>query len=184
MATIEKTLIPIDFSELSQEALDYAQMLSATTGTQLELLHVWEPPSAALPVPGTAGHVPLPRSQEALMSQTMAQTREAAEQILNDMAAKVPSLHRDSVHAHVLSGKPAEAICDFAAQQDCDLIVVGTHQRRPISQLLLGSVVQRVLRHAPCPVLVVPQKFAAEELKSVPQREQGSRAPAPQAGAA
>jgi nucleotide-binding universal stress UspA family protein len=71
------------------------------------------------------------------------------------------------VVAHVRAGTPAQIILQTAADLDADMIVLGTHQRRGVEKLLLGSVAERVLREAPCPVLIAaPKSFHAAPASS------------------
>ena len=76
---------------------------------------------------------------------------------------KPPLAH---VHSQVLVGTPATEIVRYAREQGVDLIVVGTHGRGPIRRAFLGSVAERVLREAPCPVLVVRRKAAGARLRT------------------
>jgi nucleotide-binding universal stress UspA family protein len=74
----------------------------------------------------------------------------------------------------VLLGDPAAELARFVAEEGCDLLVVGTHGRTGLSRLLLGSVAERVLRHAPVPVLVV-----RDPLRLARERDAGDPAPHP-----
>lgn len=65
------------------------------------------------------------------------------------------------VQTTVVVGSPFHDICKIAAQSKSDLIVVGSHGRTGLSQVLLGSVAERVVRHAPCPILVVSKTAQA-----------------------
>ena len=72
----------------------------------------------------------------------------------------VAGLGEDRITRAVVIGVPHAAIVEYAATHHADLIVVGTHDYGPIKQLLLGSVAERVLRHAECPVMTVPPHAA------------------------
>jgi len=74
---------------------------------------------------------------------------------LEAFLAKQPDEVRSHVTAELKHGVPAEVILDTAKEAGFDLVVVGTHGRRGVKRFLLGSVAERVIRHAHCPVLVV-----------------------------
>lgn len=143
---IRRILVPVDFSEHSERATWYACELAATVGAHVELLHVVEDPfvSGAYS-PG----VYLGPSAEALDGIVT-----DAENRLDRAASAVASsgLRPDRV---VLRGHPAQSIADHAKACDADLIVMGTHGRTGIAHLLLGSVAERTLRTADCPVLTI-----------------------------
>jgi nucleotide-binding universal stress UspA family protein len=140
---IQRILIPIDFSETSAAAADYGCELATRLGAQVTLLNVFSSGIIATP---DAVFVPTAAEQEALSH--------AAETHLQSIAAK---LDRDglSIECVALEGIPADVICVFAARRRADLIVMGTHGRRGLTHLLLGSVAEQVLRHGPCPVLTI-----------------------------
>mgnify|MGYP000061890804 CR=1 FL=1 len=86
---------------------------------------------------------------------------DAAESTLESVTATADAAGVE-VTTTVLHGSPAAAIADYADEHDIDLVVVGTHGRRGVSRVLLGSVAERVARIAPCSVLVVREDAAAE----------------------
>ena len=136
-----KILVPVDFSEGSDLALDWATVLARDTGATLLLVHV-----EAIPLTDAGGGefiyaVPEPPTQE---------LAERLEKVL-PKDPQVPFLHR------MLTGDPARSILRTAESEDVDLIVMGTHGRRGLSRLLMGSVAEEVVRKAPCPVLTVKQ---------------------------
>ena len=159
MAMFKHLLVPIDFSEPSEAALDYARTVATQFGASLHLLHVTEDPyrafySAEVYVPEVEG---------------------LREEILNDSVTRLKGLLRTSdltdLHAmaEAVIGTPASTITEYAAGRGIDLIVMGTHGRGGMSHLLLGSVAERVVRTAPCPVLTVrsvPKPAAASQTKT------------------
>ena len=146
---IQRVLIPVDFSETSVSAAEYGCALAARFGADVTLLNVYSPGVLALP-----DAVYGPTAEELL---AMAH---AAEAHLESLAAK---LERDGViiHCEAVEGQPADAILAWAARKHPDLIVMGTHGRRGVSHLLLGSVAEHTVRYATCPVLTVGQKCGA-----------------------
>jgi len=135
-------LVPTDFSEGSKQALEYAVGLARTCGAKLTLLHVVELPSYL-----TDGHAPAHLST-ALRDhlQTSAQ-RELAHLLPEGSGTPVEIVRR------VVVGVPHQQILETAAAEQVDWIVMATHDRTGLSHLFMGSVAERVLRTAPCPVL-------------------------------
>jgi len=138
---VEKILVPVDFSPASMEALDYAVSLAKQFRAAIHLVHVY-PPDEASSVPG-AGHLLL-------------QSAEAIER-LNEELTNIHRKHAPTFlpeNCHVRSGKPYQAIVRLAREIDADLIVISTRGHSGVKHLLLGSTAERVVRGAPCPVLV------------------------------
>jgi universal stress protein A len=143
-----RILVAIDFSECSRLALAYARTIADRFDAALHLVHVIEPPSDSGPYALNLYAPPPPAIQRAL-----AQEAEARLQQL------VPAGGAPTTPA-VVSGRPAEAILDYAARHGIDLIVMGTQGRTGLSHLFLGSVAEHVVRGAPCPVLTVREPGA------------------------
>ena len=142
MLKISKILCPVDFSEHSQAALDHAAELARRYGAELTLLHVIEP--VLYPIAyGLPPVAPVDYEQVA---------REAAARTLAGMTGKLPNL---KVSQRIEAGAASQRICDLAKDQGFDLIVLATHGYTGLKHVLLGSTAERVVRHAPCAVLVV-----------------------------
>lgn len=161
MAEWRRICCAVDFSEPSRFAMEEAADLARTFRGQLTLLHVQEP-AALMPVDV---FVPTAASFEAPsvdVARCMAAWREVA-------AERAGSAVRSAVRI----GAPAEEILSFARDEAMDLVVVGTHGRTGLKHLVLGSVAERVVRQAPCPVLVVRTKELSEAavVASQPQEE-------------
>jgi universal stress protein A len=138
-------LVPCDFSDCSRHALDYAAGLAKHSGGNLVLLHVIEPVQPGFLIEGTVSR------------QAQGRMRERATREL----AAMMKLHAGGAHAGcalVKGGKPWEVIVSVASRIAADLIVIGTHGYTGLKHGLLGSVAERVVRHAPCPVLTVRTK--------------------------
>ncbi|MGH9798048.1 MAG: universal stress protein [Candidatus Polarisedimenticolia bacterium] len=144
MITIRKVLCPSDFSEFSGRALLYGSALSKWYGASLYLLHVvpviTQPPAK---LPGFAVHPFGPEERRTLQSELAACASPA-------MSAGV------AVETAVVRGDPVAEILKAAATLPADLLVIGTHGRGGFEHLVLGSVTEKVLRKAVCPVLAVP----------------------------
>ena len=156
MAQITRVLVPTDFSAASDAALTYARSLARQFGASIHLVHVFEDPftSGAFVGDGTV-----------MMPLDLRQTLEGAarEQLTARHAEHVGTLPLSSTD--LLMGSPARRIVEHAKETNADLIVMGTHGRGGLEHLLLGSVAEKVIRTASCPVLTVreptPQQVAA-----------------------
>lgn len=142
MIQINRILLPTDFSDTSRQATAYALELSRRLDAQLHLLHVVPSPVTAMPSPGA----PLPSSVSAEMYQT-AETQLKAWMSDEDVEG--------SVSREVLQGAPADEIVRYGQKENVDLIVLGTHGRSGLEHALIGSVAEKVVRNASCPVLTV-----------------------------
>ena len=149
-----RILVPSDFSELSGMALEFGQELAERVGASLHLLHVIEDPFAAGAIPSEVYVPDVPALRAALVTEAEAQ-----------LAGLVPDRVRDALRVtiDVKVGKAASAICEAAATTPCDLIVMGTHGRTGVAHLFLGSVAEKVVRTAPCPVLTIRGETRARE---------------------
>jgi len=143
MGDIRKILVPIDFSTHAASALDYAIELAKVFGAEVHLLHCYQ----ANPIGIAAYEVLSPVDFERDM-------REAAREQLCEWRDKVAAEGLEA-HEHLTPHFPSEAIADLEQEISADLIVMGTQGRSGLSHLLLGSVAERTLRNAACPVLTV-----------------------------
>ena len=145
MLTLKRILLPTDFSDCSAQASAYACSLAEKFGAELHVIHVLQDMVAMLPEPGLAFPPPGDYLQELEASSTQALAK------LPDPATGTPA----SVVRATLQGPPFLEIIRYAKDQDIDLIVIGTHGRTGLAHVLLGSVAERIVRKAPCPVLTV-----------------------------
>jgi nucleotide-binding universal stress UspA family protein len=140
---IRHILAPTDFSDSSKKALSDAFELARTFGATLLLLHVLEP-SPYL------GEFTLPTMGEELLGDLERQASAALAQVLPEaQQAKI------EVTRAVAIGSPSQKIVETAEAEHVDLIVMATHGRTGLSHLMIGSVAERVVRAAPCPVLTI-----------------------------
>jgi nucleotide-binding universal stress UspA family protein len=145
---IGRILVPIDFSEYSEKALNWALTMAEQWRSHLYLCHVIPQPSYPSMLAG------------ADLVEFETQLRSTAETQLHDLKSKQQS-HGVPIDIRVVIGEPFHDICRVAEEERIDLIVMGTHGRTGVRHALLGSVAERVVRYAPCPVLVVGKKAAS-----------------------
>lgn len=143
---INRIVVPTDFSVTSDAAIEYAKALAERFGASLHLIHVFEDPYMSVAFATDLYVQPLTETRDAL--------RIDAEARLRKQFHAIDGWGVDGT-ADVIDGVPAQAIVDYADRLGADLIVMGTHGRSGFAHLMLGSVAERVLRTAPCPVLTV-----------------------------
>jgi nucleotide-binding universal stress UspA family protein len=147
--TVHHILVPLDFSPYAEQALDSAIAFAQKLQARVTLLHVIQPPLA---VGADMGVWPSPAFVDDL---------EAA--ITSDMEGYLARVTAAGLAGEiaVVHGVPFQEIIDTAKARQVDLIMMGTHGRTGLSHVLLGSVAEKVVRLAPCPVLVARQPLPA-----------------------
>lgn len=153
--SVQRILVPVDFSDCSLEALEYAALLAQRSGAALSLLHVLEPVSYGLD----------------FTLSLEAKREEIRARVTQRLAGFVEALTGAAIAAdsQVRGGLPADSILDSAKTLPADVIVMGTHGRRGLSHLLSGSVTEAVLRQSRCPVVTVRSpKHAAGHRRVIP----------------
>jgi nucleotide-binding universal stress UspA family protein len=145
MIALQNVLVPTDFSETSAIALRYGKALAGAFDASLHVLHVVQEPFAQ-PWAVEAYGFSLATLQEEWLRE--AKTR---------MAQTLSDAERAKYRADLTTvlGHPVVEILKYAADHVVDLIVLGTHGRGPLGHMVMGSVAERVVRKAPCPVLTV-----------------------------
>ena len=147
-----RILVPTDFSTGAQHAAFTAMELAAATGGSVKLVHLYNPPSLMLPDGSTFAATP---------AQLLESTDRAEAALAEELhALRARSDARVQVDGCTLMGAAAAEILRLAESGRYDLIVMGTHGRTGIRRLMLGSVAETVLRHAPIPVLTVREPEA------------------------
>jgi universal stress protein A len=136
---VRSILVPVDFSKSSLKAVSYAVAVAREYGAQLVLLHVVEPFHADLFID---------------TSKTQRAARAGAHQLLNQWVETTRKTWPRTGY-ELRSGHAVTVITALAKRSRADLIVMGTHGRTGLQRRFIGSVAERVVRHAPCPVLVV-----------------------------
>ena len=139
--TIKRIVVPIDLSTCSLDALEYAVQFAKPLGASITILHALEPVAYGLDF--SLSHAKEWREQRAYLEKrlTVLTACVAAHGIQTDFALK--------------PGLPADSIASYVTGQGYDLMVMGTHGRRGLSHVLVGSIAGAMLRYAPCPVLTV-----------------------------
>ena len=136
MAMLKRILAPTDFSDLSAEGVRYACKLAKDVGAQVVILNV----------------IVLDESNLVRKGEM-----EAHKQRLDEFVSKVTHRTADlKLREVVVAGQPYGAIVECAEKEHIDLIVISSHGRTGLSRMLIGSVTDKLLRAATCPVLVVP----------------------------
>jgi nucleotide-binding universal stress UspA family protein len=147
MIVLHTVLVPTDFSEPSGAAVRYGKALAAAFGASLHILHVVQEPFAQPWAVEAYGF-----SLASLQEEWLKEAKTRIEQTLT-------AAERDTYRAKLTTvlGHPVVEILKYAADHPIDLIVIGTHGRGPLGHMVMGSVAERVVRKAPCPVLTVRQ---------------------------
>lgn len=140
---LARILVPIDFSVMSRKALQYAVPFARRFGAKITLLY-------------TVENVP--------ESESRSYSQENMERVMVSARRRLDSLARTAVEADLLDvvmvhvGIPFDVITGVARTRNVDLIVISTHGYTGLKHVFLGSTAERVVRHAPCPVLVVRER--------------------------
>jgi nucleotide-binding universal stress UspA family protein len=145
---VRRILVPTDFSDGANRALTLAIKFAKLLRAAIDLLHVQAMPTYA-PIASVRGAV--------LMPPPVPEADPGVHDSLAGLAARVRESGLECQTGSV-EGTPGEAIVDYATKIGADLIVMGTHGRGGLRRVLLGSVAEKVLRGACCPVLVVPAR--------------------------
>ena len=139
--SFKRILIPIDGGEVSRHAAERALELAKALGAEVATVFVIEPPVVA------GGNLGFPPPE--MMELSSHEDRQIVEGLRRDIALPAEAPHFRRV------GGVADTINEVAAEWAADLIMIGSHGRKGLGRLLLGSVAEAVVRHAPCPVLIV-----------------------------
>lgn len=144
MITLKKILCPIDHSDCSKEALRYAVSFAMKDEAKLYLLHVIDIRSFDESIDAMSKQIP---------------DDETLNQLKTKLLDCIPEEIRSGmdVEAIVVQGIPFAEIISTARKENIDMIVIGSHGRTGIAHIMLGSVSEKVVRKAPCPVLTVRQ---------------------------
>jgi len=141
MISLKSILVPVDFTEPSLNALKYARALAGAFGSQVHVFHAIEDPAVYAWEVYSPPLVREDLEKNALSQLQQLLTAEEKKQFQAEFTVRI--------------GAPFVEIIRFAKEKNTDLIIMGTHGRGAIAHLLLGSVAERVVRKAPCPVMTV-----------------------------
>jgi nucleotide-binding universal stress UspA family protein len=147
MISLKQVLVATDFSEPSLAALAYGRELARQFGAVVHVAHVVKNMFVATLGAG---------NYAAVTADIQRELEEEAQQRLTELVANYPD-YPIMIPVLLTSTPPAVAIVEYAKSKDIDVIVVGTHGRGGVQRFVLGSLAERVVRLAPCPVLTVRQ---------------------------
>lgn len=147
MVEIKRVLCPVDFSDFSRHALDHAVAVARWYGAAVTAVHVIPPVASMIPSGDTGLYPPVVFTPDDLK-----QFQTELSGFVELSAADVP------IDAVVVEGSITGEIVRMAEEMPADLIVMGTHGRSGFDRLMLGSVTEKMLRKAPCPLLTVPRR--------------------------
>ena len=154
--SVRRILVPIDFSKPSLAAIEYASKVATRLGAEVNLIHVFEPQYPLVGMNAMPLYLPDPEAGIRARSHL-------------EITAKRYGIPLRAEHIHVKKGRPFQEICRLARKIDIDLIIIPTRGNTGLKHLALGSTAERVVRHSPCPVLV---------LRSGPKAGQNGKLPA------
>jgi nucleotide-binding universal stress UspA family protein len=152
----DRIVVPTDFNAPSQAALEYARRLAARFGSAIRILHVVEDATAR----GFVGDG-LALSAAEIEAEELASARLRLAHLLTPANQTACETRVDAI-----IGPPARTIVEYAAATGAGLIVMGTHGRKGLAHLVMGSVAEEVMRTASCPVLTVRDVAAAEAVRA------------------
>lgn len=148
---IKRILVPLDFSDHAESILAWASHLAEEHGSSLILMHAYHLPVEFQQMEGAY-----------LPAEFWTQVKTEAEKSLEGHAAALRARGLE-VEVEVVEGYPATAIEEAVTRKNADLVVIGTHGHTGLKHLLLGSVAERVVQKAPCPVLTVKAPEPSED---------------------
>ena len=146
MIAMKNILVATDFGEAADTALGYGRELATRFGSTLHVLHVAE--NVYITAFGAETYA-------SFAPDLQRDIEEAAHRRLNEAVLDSDGSGPKTVPAVMTSGSPAFAIIDYAREHDIDCIIMGTHGRGTLGHFLMGSVAERVVRLAGCPVLTI-----------------------------
>jgi nucleotide-binding universal stress UspA family protein len=166
----EKILVPLDGSEHSLKALDAAIQIGKKFGGKISLIHVYSVTirPVIMPEPTTLNPPMIPVMTSEEVTKTIEVTRRAGARILEDGEQKVKA-EQVQVETLLKEGHIVQEIIRTAKEGKFDLIIIGGRGLSKIRELLLGSVTDGVIHHAPCPVLVIKSVPHSDDSASSPQ---------------
>ena len=146
MIKLNRVLIPTDFSNFSAPAMQYGMAIAARFDAEVHLLHIVPDPAMLVPEAAAFSVESMQAQSDDLKDQAMLALKKLPEDGWSDSKPVV---------REVRIGAAFIEIIEYARELDIDLIVIGTHGRSGLMHVLMGSVAERIVRKAPCPVLTV-----------------------------
>ena len=144
---MEKILVAVDFSDSATVVLDYATSFATAFKCNVHILHVETPATAYI-------------GSEMLIPEVPVENEEETRLLTDDLSAMAKHLHQQGINAtfELVKGLIAESIVENAVNYKADLIILGTHSHGFLYRAFIGNVSTDVLKHSPCPVLVIPAR--------------------------
>ncbi len=159
---MKSILVPTDFSEQAENALDFAAQIAEKNGAKVILLHVLEHPSDnAFNTMGIAT-----KDNDPMDNIYMIKMMEAAKTKMEEIVAD-DAYEKINLEYNIIIGRPFEQITKTLADNDCDLVVMGTTGSSGFEEMLVGSNTERVVRRAHCPVISVKDKANVSAIKNI-----------------
>ncbi len=155
-SSIQKILVPVDFSDYSKNALKYAVNFASQFNAKIYLIYVVEP--VVYPADFSMGQIALPEIDMNINSRAKEELETLAK---NEIGSE---LEKEII---IRTGKPFVEIIDVASEIDVDLIIIATHGHTGVEHLLFGSTAEKVVRKAPCPVLTLREPIKGFRFKAV-----------------
>jgi nucleotide-binding universal stress UspA family protein len=152
--TINKVLVPIDFSDYSKSALRYAVNFAKSFNAEIILIYVVEP--VIYPPDFSMGQIAMP----SINTEWDDRAKEELQKL-----AKSEIVASENVKTIIKTGKPFVEIIETAKEENVDLIIIATHGRSGVEHILFGSTAEKVVRKAPCPVLTLREPFKGFDYK-------------------
>ena len=151
---VKKILAPIDFSEISMEAMRGAMELAKGIGAEVHLVHIIAPHHH---------FIPLPLATNAEQSRELVREAAMLEQAEEELKRIKKDEFGDSKNVVTFAevGHPVQKLLDYAKRNEIDLIMLATHGRTGAEHLVIGSVAEKLVRYAPCSVLVYRRRKPA-----------------------
>jgi nucleotide-binding universal stress UspA family protein len=150
LKVIRRIVVATDFSDLAGEAVETAVAFARAVGATLDLVHVAT--ETAYPVPPPMDMLRMPFDLPSVVAEASSRLQIEEDRVRAEGVA---------CESNVLVGRPDTEIVEHADRTRADLVILGTHGRSGLSHALLGSVAERVVQHARCPVLTVPARWRA-----------------------
>lgn len=174
MPELKRILVPMDFSDCSREALRQALELAAPFGAATHALHVWEPSPYLSP----DSLVWLEGEQKSFWQHMRRELEERLKATVDAVVSETPEQTepRAAVETEVVTGYASETILSTIRDGDYDMVVMGTRGRTGLTHVLLGSVAERIVRLAACPVMTI-QPGKASSRSEGPDLPQGFDTP-------
>jgi len=149
---MKKILVPIDFSDVTEFVVENAKLFAKSFDAELKILHVFAPMLQGI----VGGIIMAPLNYEVLREELAVKLKNKHKKML-EIKQKL-SNEKVNVKASFLEGKVSKVVLSQVKEYAPDMIIMGSHGHGYMTKVLLGSITMSVLKHAKCPVIIVPSK--------------------------